>query len=799
MPACITRLALAYGAGLGLALSAPAVPAAGWLAALAAAGVVGALAGLLRRRAVWLVLAAACAGAAAGLLVAQGTLDRRLPPAFEGVDGVLTGVVADLPQTNTLRARFPVHVEQLTVAGRAVPGPRRVLLSWYGERPRLRAGDRWRLPVRLKAPRGFANPSGFDYERWLAGAGIDATGYVRPGRAQRLPAGVPDAPAQRLRQAIADRLDRHLPAGDAAGVVRGLAIGVGSAVSPATWRTLRDTGTAHLLAISGLHVSLSGLLVFVLTRRLWPCWPALARRWPAPRAAAVAATLAVFGYAALAGFAVPARRTALMFSVAALGAASGRATAPARLLVLAGLVVLLLDPLALLASGFWLSFGAVAILLWLALGRPRHAPPSDAEPALAPPDRLRQALLGAQHTARGAVRLQVALALALTPLTLGFFGLLSASTVPANLIAVPLLGLVAVPLTLLGVLALPVPALAGPLLFAAERVCAGTLAVLEALQAALPALLWSPVPWLLLAAAGVGALLLLAPRGFPGRWLAVLWCLPALLYRPAVPADGAFAATVLDVGQGLAVVVRTRGHALVYDSGPRFSERFSAGEAIVLPELARRGVRRLDLLLLSHGDTDHAGAAADVVAGIRSERVLSGTPRDIVGVGPVAPCRDGEAWTWDGVRFELFAPGTGLPQAGNNDRSCMLRVEAASGRSLLLTGDVEVAAQRQWLRSAVVRPVDVLLAPHHGSRGALHPPLIGRLTPREVIFSAGYRSRFGHPHREVTGAYRAAGARLWNTAEHGAVSVESGTGGLQLGSQRAQYPRWWRAGASQRP
>jgi competence protein ComEC len=391
------------------------------------------------------------------------------------------------------------------------------------------------------------------------------------------------------------------------------------------------------------------------------------------------------------------------------------------------------------------------------------------------------------------------MALALLPLTLGFFGLLSAGAVPANLLAVPLLGLLAVPLTLLGVLMLPLPALAGPLLFAAERVCTGTLAALETLRGAVPAVSWPAVPVPLLVAGAVGLLVMLAPRGFPGRWLGVLWCLPALLYRPALPPPGAFAATVLDVGQGLAVVVRTQGHALVYDSGPRFSERFSAGEAIVLPELARRGARRLDLLLLSHGDGDHAGAAADIVAGIRTRRVVSGTPRQIGGVGGVEPCRDGDAWAWDGVRFELFAPGAGLTGASDNDRSCVLHVRAANGSSLLLTGDAEIAAQRRLLRAGPGGPVDVLLAPHHGSRGALYPPLIARLAPREVIFCAGYRSRFGHPHAEVTRAYGAAGARLWNTASDGAVLIASGPGGVDVRAQRARQRRWWRSGAASGP
>jgi competence protein ComEC len=768
-----------------------------WTPVLAGAALFVALVG--RRRAPVLVLAALLGGAAYGALAVQQALASRLPVAFEGADALLIGTVSELPQSDALRTRLRVDVEQLSVAGAPLSGPRRVLLSWYGERPALRAGERWQLPVRLKAPRGFSNPSGFDYERWLAGEGIDATGYVRPGAARPLPAPPWAAPVQRLRQAIAERLDRYLGQDDAARMVRGLAIGVSGAVSPATWRTLRETGTAHLLAISGLHVALSGLLVYALVGWLWRHLPGLARRVPAPRAAAVAAALGVFGYAALAGFAVPARRTALMFSVAALGAASGRETSPARLLALAGLVVLLFDPLALLASGFWLSFGAVGILLWLALGRLHGRADDERVSGDRPPDRVRGMWRRTREGTLGAVRLQLAVALALTPLTLGFFGLLSPTSVPANLIAVPLLGLLAVPLTLLGVLALPVPTLAGPVLFGAQGVCAGTLAVLEALRGLAPGLLWTPVPWPLLAACLLGVLVLLLPRGFPGRWLGALWCLPAVLYRPSLPPVGAFSATVLDVGQGLAVVVRTRNHALVYDSGPRFSERFSAGEAIVLPELARLGVRRLDLLMLSHGDADHAGAASDIVDGIRTARIVSGTPRQIVGVGAVESCRDGYAWTWDGVSFRQFHPGGNLAGAGDNDRSCVLLIGAAGGGSLLLTGDVEVAAQQRLVHAGGLDRTDVVLAPHHGSRGALYPPLIARLAPRQVIFSAAYRSRFGHPHAAVTAAYAAAGARLWNTAQAGALRIAAGPQGLEVTAQRARRGRWWRGGAPQAP
>jgi competence protein ComEC len=794
MPPTSTRVALAYGAGLGAVLLAPRLPSVLWTGLVAATAAAMALVAWRTRREPWASLAGVAAGLMAGLLATHGALDHRLPVALEGVDGTLTGVIADLPQTDTLRTRVRVDVERLVLGGRAVPGPRQVTLSWYGAHPELRAGQRWQWPVRLKAPRGFVNPSGFDYERWLTGEGIDATGYVA-GEAKPLSASLLTAPVQRLRQVIAGGLDRHLGSGDAAGVVRGLAIGVDNAVSARTWRTLRDTGTAHLLAISGLHVALCGLVVYALTVRVWAQMAGVVRRVPAPRAAAVAAAVAVFGYAALAGFAVPARRTALMFAVAALGAASGRQTSSGSLLLLAGAAVLLFDPLAPLASGFWLSFGAVAILLWIGGGRGRARPLEDAQPA----GYARRAWHAATHSTVGALRLQVAITLALLPLTLGFFGQLSASAVPANLIAVPLLGLVAVPLTLLGVLALPLPPLAGVLLHAAEWVCGVTLALLAALRQVMPALSWPPVPWPLLAVSAVGVLVLLAPRGFPGRWLGVLWCLPAVLYRPPVPVPGAFVATVLDVGQGLSVVVRTEHHALVYDSGPRFSERFSAGDAIVLPELTRLGARRLDLLLLSHGDADHAGAAADIVAGIRTARVVSGTPDRIRGVQNVEPCVDGASWTWDGVRFDQFAPGADLVEPRANDLSCVLRVQAANGTSALLTGDVELLAQARLLQRLPAGRVDVLLAPHHGSRGALYAPLIARLAPQEVIFSAGYRSRFGHPHASVVVAYRAAGARLWNTATAGALVVGVGAGPVHVRAQRAAEPRWWRPGADPAP
>ncbi len=798
MPVSLARVAIAFVIGLGAVLSRPDLP--GGVATLTLAGAAGACAVFGRRQPWALLLGAVLAGSAYGLYAAQDALGTRLPLRLQGRDAVLVGRIIDLPQGDALRLRLRVQIEQLTVGGHVVPGPRRALLSWYGERPILRAGERWQLTVRLKAPRGFRNPQGFDYERWLTGEGVDATGYVRAGSARRLPASVFGAPVQHLRQVIGDGLDRHLGHDDAQRMVRGLAIGVTGAVTSQTWRTLRETGTAHLLAISGLHVALAGVVAYAIVGWAWRQVPELPRRLPAPRAAALAAAVAVVLYAALAGFAIPARRTALMFSVAALGAASGRDTAPGHLLALAALVVLLTDPLAVLASGFWLSFGAVAILLWLGMGRLSRRPRrSQAHRPHRPTQRLREFGLRFRAGANTAVRLQLAIALALTPLTLGFFGLLSPTSVPANLVAVPLLGLVAVPLTLLGVVCLPLAFVADPLLQAATAVCAATLGILETLQGFAPGVLWPSLPVSYLVAAAVGVMVLLLPRGFPGRWLGILWCVPALAYRPPLPAPGTFTASVLDVGQGLAVVVRTQRHALVYDSGPRYSDRFSAGEAIVLPELARVGVRRLDLLLLSHGDADHAGAAADIVSGIAVERIASGTPQQLDLGRPVDACTNGHNWQWDGVRFEQFYPSAELALAGDNDRSCVLMISAGDGQRLLLTGDIEVLAQRRLVGLGGLRPVDVLVAPHHGSRSALFRPLIAALSPREVIFSAGYLNRFGHPHQEVVAAYTQAGARRWSTASAGALRLRPSVDGLQIEAERQRRRHWWQGGAPEAP
>lgn len=713
------------------------------------------------------LLAAAVAGFLWAWLAAAALLQQELPAALEGEDVILEGVVASIPEPDGQRIRFLFQSERLFHQGDEGMAPGRVRLSWYRPYPVLEAGQRWRLQVRLKRPHGMANPGTFDYEGWLFQQGIRATGYVRGGDATLLLAQDSGrVPLQRLRQRLHAQLGALSGGHDLTGLVAALALGERQGLTREQWQRLRATGTNHLVAISGLHVGIVAGLLFFLVRRLWP-W---AERLPAPKAAALAALAAAACYAALAGFSVPTQRALLMVAVAMLALFSQRAVRPARVLALALLAVLLLDPLAVLAPGFWLSFGAVAVILYGMGGR-----------------------LGAAGWWWRWGRVQLLVALGLAPLLAVFFQQVPLVAPLANLLAVPWVSLLVVPLVLLGTALAPLASLpAGWALQAALwaldvlwwwlELCAGLVPAEWSVLAAAP---WTVLP------AGLGIAWLLAPRGWPARWLGLLWLLPMLLVRPATPPSGEAWVTVLDVGQGLAVLVRTAGHVLLYDTGPRFGPDSDAGEMVVVPVLRHLGVRRLDALVLSHGDSDHAGGASAVFEAIPVGRFLSGASGRL----PWAehePCRRGQRWHWDGVEFEvLFPPPEGRGRGKGNHGSCVLRITAAD-TSLLLTGDIEAAAERELLAGAPqALAVEVLVAPHHGSKTSSTAPFVTAVAARHVLFSVGYRNRYGLPHPAVAARYREMGAELHTTAARGALTLRLGGAALAVESWRQQARRYW--------
>lgn len=708
------------------------------------------------------------AGVALGFFLAQAHAEARLEPALapelEGREVVVIGRIDGLPQRRPGLTRFIFEVERLEADGRPHPAPRRLRLSWYGEAPPLHAGERWGLRLRLKRPHGFMNPGGFDYEGWLFRRGIGATGYVRapaPGRLAPAPPGI-----DRLRQHLVEAVESSLPPDSRRAVILALTVGERSGLTDEQWALLRRTGTSHLMAISGLHIGLVAGLCMLCLRALWPRLPGLGERLAAPRAAALAGLAGAGAYALVAGLSVPTQRALIMLAVALGAVWLRRPVQPLQGLAAALTLILIIDPLAVLSAGFWLSFGAVAIILYGFAGRARR-------PGGAP--------------AWG--RLQLGLALGLLPLGLTYFQQAPLLAPLANLLLVPWVGLVVVPLSLTGVLLLPLASVPGGLLLRlADLALAPVWPLLEFL-AALPGASWTqhaPPAWSLPLAA-LGVVLLLAPRGWPGRLPGLVLLAVPVLTPPPRPAEGEAWLTVLDVGQGLAVVVETRGHDLVFDTGPRYTADFNAGEAAVLPYLRARGRSRIDTLVVSHGDSDHSGGAAALLEALPVGELLEGPGFSAGG----EPCMAGRRWEWDGVRFELLHPPPGW-NGDENNGSCVLRIEAG-GQAALLAADLERAGEGALLagRGRGALRAEVLLVPHHGSRSSSSAAFIAAVAPELAVVSAGYRNRWGFPHPEVVARYRAAGARVLNTVEQGALRVVLGRGeapqpapGMRLSAKR---------------
>ena len=687
---------------------------------------------------------------------AQWRLADELPPAWESRDIELTGVIAALPQRSGNGERFMFDVETVHTPEAVVPA--RIQLSWYHawdetddpagtvQQKALHPGERWRLTVRLKRPHGNANPHGFDYEAWLLERGIRATGSIRPrGNNERLDALVwqPGYLLERLRDRLRERFLTALPDAPYLGVLIALTIGDQRAIPNAQWTIFNRTGITHLVSISGLHVTMVAALLAAFVNFLWRRSERLMLRLPAQKAAVVAGWLAALSYALVAGFEVPTQRTFYMLSVVALSLWSGRNFGICRILLLALLAVLLLDPWAVLATGFWLSFGAVAILFYVGSSRLGEA------------GGWRTALLQWGLTQWGVT-------IGSLPLLLLFFQQFSLVSPLANALAIPVVSFVVTPMALLFAL-LPWP----PLLAINHALLSWLMLVLEWLsawpvwqQAAPP--LWA----ILLALVGVGWLLL--PRGFPARWLGLCLLAPSLFWQPARPASGSVWVDVLDVGQGSAVLVRSAEHDLLYDAGPSYGGESDAGQRVVLPYLRAIGVRKLDALVISHRDKDHSGGMMSIREALPPARFLR-SMRDEEGENCIA----GQHWTWDGVHFTMLHPEPGDYEKKSNkpnNMSCVLRIEAG-GKSLLLTGDIEAKDERALIARTSPSSLrsSVIVVPHHGGRGSSTPEFIAAVAPEEAIFSAGYRNPFGHPRPETLAHY--ANSRQWRTDQHGAVRI----------------------------
>jgi competence protein ComEC len=742
---------------------------------------------------------AAAAWSSAATRAAQ-RLAERLDPALEGVELALTGVVDELPVATERGQRFVLRVERCGRDDGACRVPPRVSLAWgsgvhRGEAapvPRVRAGERWALVVRLRRPHAPVNPGAFDRElRWLE-EDIGAVGRVRSGR--RLDASVPGAglAIERLRGAVRDAL--FDAAGESrarqAGVLAALAVGDQAAIDPALWTLFNATGVGHLMSISGLHVTMVGALGAIAVGLAWRA-PVLARlglhaRVPAPVARRVAAVAVAFGYAALAGWGVPARRTCFMLATGVLLLATGRTASVVAAVGAAAAAIVALDPWAPLAAGFWLSFGAVVAIVWAGAG-----------------GCTREGRVGA--ALRDAARTQWAASLALLPLGAWFFASASAVGPLANALAIPLVGLVVTPLALAGgAIGLASPAVASWLVVPAASLLDALLVVLDAMAGWPGATLAIPTPGL--AALGVacaGCALLLAPRGVPRRALGTLALLPLATATLDRPAPGELRLTALDVGQGTAAVVQVGDRTLVYDAGPTLGPHLDAGGRTLAPWLRATGVRRVDLLVVSHLDDDHSGGARSLMRAIRVDALASSLPdgHPIVAAAPAARrCARGDRWTWGEAEFEWLHPADPPEPARRsptNAASCVLRVRHPAG-TVLLAGDVEAPQERRLVElfGDAGLAADVLLVPHHGSATSSTEAFLDAVRPRWAIVQAAYRSRFGHPHPRVVERYARRGVELLRSDAHGAVQLRLREGGpATVTRSRLEPARYWRVDA----
>ncbi len=704
------------------------------------------------------------------LLHATLELSQPFPARFEGVDCSIEAYLAGIPEMQERGSRVLFDVTQLRDKTGVQPWTGRVHLYWNQPVPNLHVGEHWRLRVRLKQAHGLMNPGGFDYEGWLYQQGIKATGSVRnaPDN-QRLAVVGWHYALDHLRQRVGAQMARAVPESPYLGILTALVIGAQDGISMLQWQVFTRTGTSHLVAISGLNITLVAGLVALLVRRTWAWLPHATLRLAAPKAAVCAALLSAAGYAFLAGFSIPTRRALVMIAIALGARLCDRQLVPSRTLALALLVILWLDPTAPLTAGFWLSYGAVGVLLYGMSGR------------LALPVGWRQ--WG---------RAQWLVALGLLPMTLVLFQRTSLIAPLANLVAEPWMSLVVTPVTLLGTVLLPVSAWLGASLLHVASALLGWLWSLLVVCANLPGAYgaWAlPAPWIAaVAMAGVG--LLLAPRGLPARGVGVVLLVPMLLIRPVSPAPGAVWFTLLDVGQGLAAVVRTRHHTLVFDTGPRFSANLDTGTAVVLPYLRNQGVAFLDMLVVSHGDNDHSGGAAAILAGMPIAELLSSVPQRFNTLA--GHCRAGQRWNWDGVEFRILHPDERLKWRGNN-ASCVLHVQGPGG-SVLLPGDIEADAERALLATqGNALRATLLVAPHHGSRTSSTRDFIAGVAPRYVLFPVGYRNRYHFPRPDVAARYADIGARRLDTDVEGALEfhIDPEAGVSNPISYRNTARRYW--------
>jgi competence protein ComEC len=707
--------------------------------------------------------------------IAQYRLADELSSTWQGRDISLTGVVATMPRQHERGLSFILDVEQVNTP--EVHVPKHIMLSTYFDKKHeplvLHAGERWKLTVRLKQPHGSSNPFNFDFEAWALELNLRAMGYVNSkGENHRIDEHVfsPGYAIERIREAVRTHFQQVLGKAPYIGVLSALAIGDQDSITSAQWQVFTRTGVNHLMSISGLHITMLAGLAYALCYWLWRRSARFTLYIPARKVAAIVGFLVALVYALLAGYGVPAQRTVYMLATIALALWSSRNIASSQLLAIALLVVTIIDPWSVISPGFWLSYGAVALIFFITANR-----------------------LGIGGWLIEYARVQWAMSIGLIPLLLALFQQISLVSPLANAFAIPLVSFVVVPLTLLGAL-LPFDWL----LQLAHLSMSWCMFALEWLNS-LPDAVWTqhaPPAWCIVVGM-FGIIWMLLPSGFPARWLGALMLLPMFFNSPETPPYGASRMLVFDVGQGLAVAVQTRNHALLFDTGPDFNGDADSGNRILVPALRGLGISKLDGLILSHNDLDHTGGAASVLQAIPISWVDSSLEIENEILRPVHEsrrCVDGQRWDWDGVHFEILHPSSASyrrDDISTNNMGCVLRVSIGS-QTILIAADIEKDTEKRLLKLHPEKlPATLLVVPHHGSKTSSTPEFVQKIHPRFAIFTVGYRNRFHHPRPEVVARYRDVGSELFRSDEDGAIIVQMNAADLTLERYRKSHARYW--------
>ncbi|GMT40947.1 MAG: DNA internalization-related competence protein ComEC/Rec2 [bacterium] len=709
-------------------------------------------------------------------------LSKSLPQELTGKDIIVEGIVEGLParEGRVVRFNFNVfHSEQ--VEGKRISG--RIRVSDYRRNSiNPQPGEAWRLLLRVKSPHGFANPAGFDYEKWLFSQRIIATAYIRKNKTSfsrinhRLPDLDRSAVIDRMRLQIAAQIKNSLGDSSFRGMITALATGDRRAITSQQWSVLQTTGTSHLMAISGLHVGLVAGIAFFLFRFLFAAVPQLPLLIPSHKAAAIVAMFCAAFYSLMAGFSLPTQRALLMLTVLMVAIILRRRVRALDILSLTLLLVLILDPLSILSAGFWLSFAAVAMILYILQQRSHR---ND----------------WTESSTFKTVNMQLKLSLMMAPATLIFFQQIPLSGPVANLVAIPVVAFLIVPLVLLASLSF--------LLFGggfvehnlyrlADYVLQLLWTLLESLARATEALPFS-VEHSAVALAGLvfTILVLMLPAGLKIRKLALVGLLAFFFPLHSQLREGEFRVILLDVGQGLSAVIMTGRHALLFDTGARFSKRFNAGDAVVLPVLKSLSINRLDTLIVSHGDNDHSGGVQKVLAGMEVKQVI--TNEKIIDTGDgtkVTPCRAGLQWQWEGVSFRILHPDTDGTTMSNN-ASCVLHVKS-SFASILLPADIEEEAEKEIIsRYPDTLRSNILIAGHHGSNTSSSDDFINAVSPQLVLFPAGWRNRYHHPAKKVLHRLAIRQIKSMITGECGAITIRVAEAGVSAWSWRQSNRKIW--------